>query len=402
MASQVRAPNADGVYDGIVKAIAGDDAEYLLTCARGLKVPAVNVRMDGNDLLSLIIQQNARRCLDALKRLEFSFDRLSPKENKHPLEEALDANAMIAFECLLRGGADPNGPHSRYGTIMHAAAATRLVDSLIPILCSRHGNPNAVSPRDGSTPLHVAVSRSQVLNAEQLLERGAFANAIDNLGRTPLHLAMGAREYDQLVALLLNFGADPLIADGGELNAIDLARVRESAGLVKTLQEHSSWETKLAPVPIAGRNRPLRADDFRRELLQAVTKGNQEGVRQLFDVRGGELWKPVVATGESPLLVALEKKRLDLAALFLARRVGVHDRDKDNRNIAHYFLAATRNLETIRAFLPVIHQINPTLLTEKAAHGYPPLEAAIALGVEHDTAWVQGLIDSLTAGGVAA
>ena len=159
-------PSPEAVYEGILKSLHGDDPEYLLVCTRALKVPAVNVRMEGDDLLSLAIRCNARYCIDSLRRMGFSIDRLSHREGKHPLEEAMDAHAPVIIECLLKAGANPNAPHTRYGTIMHAAAATRLVDSLIPVLCHRKGDPNAVSPKDGSTPLHAAVANSQILNVE--------------------------------------------------------------------------------------------------------------------------------------------------------------------------------------------------------------------------------------------
>ncbi len=165
----------------------------------------------------------------------------------------------MALEYLLKYGSNPNGPHTKYGTIMHAAGATRIIDSLIPILCARKGDPNAVREKDQTTPLHAAVTNVQVINVEQLVERGANINAPDHLGRTPLHLALALEHYDPMAIVLLNYGADPLIPDAGGLTALDLAHVREEPALIKIIEERSSWDNLLIPKVPMGKNKPFKA-----------------------------------------------------------------------------------------------------------------------------------------------
>jgi len=60
------------------------------------------------------------------------------------------------------------------------------------------------------TPLHWAAEHGLYSITEQLIANGALADAPDQFGRTPLHLAV---PYGDLVALLLGSGANVNTAD---------------------------------------------------------------------------------------------------------------------------------------------------------------------------------------------
>ena len=60
------------------------------------------------------------------------------------------------------------------------------------------------------TPLHWAAEHGLYSITEQLMENGALANAPDQFGRTPLHLAV---PYTDVVLLLLGSGANVNTAD---------------------------------------------------------------------------------------------------------------------------------------------------------------------------------------------
>ena len=60
------------------------------------------------------------------------------------------------------------------------------------------------------TPLHWAVEHGLYSITEQLIANGALANAPDQFGRTPLHLAV---PYTDVVLLLLGSGANVNTAD---------------------------------------------------------------------------------------------------------------------------------------------------------------------------------------------
>ena len=360
----------------ILQYLRADDASSLAAHLQALAKPAPEVRIRGEDVLTLAIRHNARHCVKPLARLGFNLNRLSPQDGKHPIEEAMDAQAHLVLEYLLEGGANPNSPHTEYGTLMRAAATTRTIDSLIPLLCTKGGDPNSLDPRDDSTPLHAAVAKGQTLNVEQLLECGAFVDAADVMGRTPLHLAMVLPECTPIATLLLDHGADPRTPDVGGLSPIDLAGVREEAALVQLLLERIDWPVLLAPAPLGGLPAFRSGDEYRQRLVETVRRGSRKALLELLD-QGGPVWAPVASVKESPLLQALLMRRFDLAAPLLARELGVRDIDSHRRNAIYYLLFASRNLEALVPFAQALVRIAPELPDARDGSGRTSLDAAI-------------------------
>lgn len=385
--------SVDEYYDELVKSLRGDDPELLLICIRKLNVEPTTYRFDGDDLLTLAIMHNCRNCIQPLKNLGFDMNRLSTK-NKHPLEEAMDSNSMVVFEVLLRQGANPNSPHTRYGTIIHAGAATRLVDSLLPCLISRGGDPNAVAP-DGSVPLQLAVQNTQVLNVEQLLERGAQINAVDSMGRTPLHLAVMLEQFDPVAYIVLDYGADPTVPDIGGVTPIDLARARKENVLTRTLEDRANWDKQLNHASAMGNKRPLSGEAFRDEVCSAVERGNRRFVYELFTGRGGQNWAATSKLTDSPLLNALHKRRFDMAAIMMGHNCGLGDRDIHQRNCAHYVMCGSTNPMILVPFLSKLYKVNPRFLTETDKNGHSPLQAALAQGVPHDPEAAEAMLNDV-------
>ncbi|CVL05254.1 uncharacterized protein FMAN_10885 [Fusarium mangiferae] len=90
------------------------------------------------------------------------------------------------------------------------------------LLLERKANPNAQA-LDGLTPLHTAVDfghRDVILN---LIKHGARLDARDYHGQTPLHIASMKRPFPPPVALLLDLGADPKLADEKGYTALHFA-----------------------------------------------------------------------------------------------------------------------------------------------------------------------------------
>ena len=385
-------PPAEMPAEEIIKCLKDDEPAELIALLRSLKTPVVQIHLGGEDLLTLAIRHKARHCIEPLKRQGISLNRISRKTGKHPLEEAMDYKVPMILEYLLEYGAEPNAPHTRHGTVLRAAAALRTVDSLIPLLCSRGGNINVPSERDGSTPLHAAVANMQTLNVEQLLECGAEVNAVDIFGRTPLQLSIALREFDPIATILLDYGAEPLLADMGGLNAVDLARVREDENLVQMLKSRASHEELLKPSFSIIQTPTLAGNELRKRLLLAVEKGNQRLIRDALEQGGAFAWVPQRENGESPLLNAFLKKRFDLAALLVGHGLGLGDRDGDGRNPVHYLFLVTEKFAILKAFLKAICRIDPGLPEELDLSGNTPLMAAKYLGIQHSREEIEALL----------
>ncbi len=396
MSSTARSASAESFSESLREALHGDNAERLVTLAHALPVFPTKMVLGGADLLTAAIYSNARRCIPALAQLGFSMNRLSLKDEKHPLEEAMDAGAWLVFEHLLECGADPNSPHTVYGTILRAVAVTRTTDSLIPLLCARGGNPSAPSP-DGSTPLHAAVAHGQALNVEQFLVAGANVNATDFLDRTPLMVAITRLDdYDAIVTLLLDYGANPLIPDFGGLTAIELARVRGEIPLVRRLEERVLWSDILAtPVPLLplpqGGVRPP-GEVFRKDLLAAVRRGNLRQLKEVLEVGGGAM-PPAQTLENSPLLLALSKKRLNLAAPFIAAGIGLRDRDAQGHNAVFWLIMTTTDMTLLRPFLKALHDADPYMHAAIDTDGQSQVFAAMSRQGVHASQQVDELVE---------
>jgi ankyrin repeat protein len=152
---------------------------------------------------------------------------------------------------LLESGADPNAHNRRGATPLHYACDPRpksgvtwdpTAQAAVIEMLVRHGAEINRPERGGATPLHRAVRARSVVAVRQLLNLGARTDcALLKLGSLPLHLAVqstgaggtaGAQsEQLEIVALLIQHGADPAAADAAGRTPSDRAtheRVKEA------------------------------------------------------------------------------------------------------------------------------------------------------------------------------
>ena len=145
--------------------------------------------------------------------------------SKHPeLYKAVRRDNASKVSSLLSGGADPNAPDSdkiggglraRFPTALHAAAAWSRDPAIVLDLVASGARVNAVSGRDGKTPLHVAIEVGAPLEiVSALLLSGADVNAPivegyvgEDVGMTPLHLSVTSCRDSSVLLLLVEGGA---------------------------------------------------------------------------------------------------------------------------------------------------------------------------------------------------
>lgn len=127
------------------------------------------------------------------------------------------------------------------GTALHIAAVGDCA-GVIPRLCQMGCAPNA-GDNSGLTPLDYCVSKASLATVQALINCGADASRVTpGLGSTSLHRAV--LRYDsadesnpsngptlEIIALLLDGGADPDVADAQGQTARDVARTRSPAVL---------------------------------------------------------------------------------------------------------------------------------------------------------------------------
>ena len=184
-----------------------------------------------------------------------------------PLYEACASNPDVAI-LLLERGANPNvevklpqkTPLMRAAAKMKARVVKKLVDAGVDVNVRAGGFANM-------TPLHYAAYGNLVM-ARSLINGGADVNALDNTGRTPLHitaeLSMLGTDPDGVAKLLLRAGANPLIKDKHGDTPMDILvdRLRELKSEKKQLPDAAlqyvlRWEKDMPKILKSGEKKYL-------------------------------------------------------------------------------------------------------------------------------------------------
>lgn len=133
--------------------------------------------MQGNfDALNLLLEYGA----DVNQRNEF---------NVSVIDEIVRQDNVDLFKCVFKTE-DLQRPQGVHGHIHHAAGYEE--DSkCLKLLLAIGQSPNQISNSvDLATPLHFAALTGSIGNALLLIKAGANVNSKDNMGNTPMHLAI--------------------------------------------------------------------------------------------------------------------------------------------------------------------------------------------------------------------
>jgi ankyrin repeat protein len=222
----------------------------------------------------------------------------------------------------------------------------------------------------GRTSLHVAVLTSNLIMTKTLLEKAAIANAQDNDGETPLHLA----ETPSMTALLLKEGrANPNIPNIDGICALHLAVQRRDLDSVRGLLLHSAnvnsadnvrWFTPLHLIALQPRPGVQEDAECRARIAELMAGGTSSRYEPDLNYQDSE--------GNCPLHYAVQlvtPDAYDLVKVFL--ETGADPKVLNNRQQSALHLICHNN--GLREF-----DFYPELLNMVLRHGGDPNQQSAA------------------------
>ncbi len=161
------------------------------------------------------------------------------RRGRTPAHVAAFASNDDALQALAKAGADMNALEGQaYDVITIAAVAD---DPQLMSLAIKLGNDPGLttSPYQGTALIAAAhLGRFEVVR--RLISAGAPLDHVNNLGWTALMEAVvlgdGGADHQKVVRMLLDAGADPLIADRGGVTPLSHARARGYSAMVGLLE----------------------------------------------------------------------------------------------------------------------------------------------------------------------
>ena len=237
------------------------------------------------------------------------------------------ASGGRAIDSLLGGGANVTRRGPEQFTPLMFAARRGDIAAMRALLAAGAGIHDVSSPRTGHSPITLAIESGSAAAVRFLLDAGADVNRPTSDKMLPLEFAARQARHPEIVAMLLDAGAD-----------IDARGYRSNTALCSSLSD-------------CGGSR----EEITRLLLQAGADVNAPG------------WK-----NQTPLMVAATGRRGPRVAMLLAAGARVHDRDRRGQTPLH-FAVSSGHAEVVALLLAA--GADPTAADEK---GVTPLAIAQA------------------------
>ncbi|THY57785.1 ankyrin [Aureobasidium pullulans] len=249
-----------------------------------------------------------------------------------------EANLQV-LRLLLDGGADARSedPENPGWTALHAACKRVDPDPAFAELLIVHGaDVNIATTVSKTTPLHNAVNSAAVV--QLLLKMGACVDARDSENKTPLMSACETVASAQVVDILIDAGADPMIKD----------KTYGATGL-----HYSCFSDDFAPVVIASSKCveiDVRDKSESTPLMWASWNAHPGAVKELL--KAGSVDTCVTkAGGINAFLYAVMDGYVEVVKLLLVHNPGIITAVDKRKNTALHFACREGRLDVLKLLL---------------------------------------------------
>ena len=209
--------------------------------------------------------------------------------------------------------------------------------------------------RDKNQAIHIAAGNGYIDIVKKLIDRKVDINARDNLGNTPLVIAV-RHDDPKMTALLLSNDADYQINNKREVNAVDLAQTRAEPSVLKAFRDKGikiSKEQKLSTnVSIKDFEKSIRQSSSLYKgwpiLSIACLLGEEDIARQL--IRQGAKVNAADSSGYTALHRASAKDQVKTVDLLLGAGADINAKNEKGET-ALYLAAEAGSDKTVRLLL---------------------------------------------------
>ncbi|CAB0040198.1 unnamed protein product [Trichogramma brassicae] len=381
------------------------------------------------------------------------------KLGRTPLHLALRNGKHKMVECLLRNGADPNVVDEEGLTSLHLICGTTYDDNSAERffqICDDMQLTMRIDALDklGQTPLHLALGTGKKKMVECLLRNGADPNiadaegltslqlicgttyddnsaekfiqicddmqltmridALDKLGRTPLHLAL-RNEKHKMVECLLRNGTDPNIADAEGLTSLHLIALRgiddDMMEWFLEIGDNMQLKMQIDALDKLGRTPLYTALAYgRRKIAETLLRrganpnlANSEGLTYLHfialrkidddlvekfikmcsDIQQTVQVNALNKLGRTPLHLALRKGKQKMVESLLRNGADPNIADEKGYTCLHFI--ALRGIDDLaEKFFEICNDMQLKVqVNAQENHGRTPLQIAVCLDKEH-------------------
>lgn len=239
----------------------------------------------------------------------------------------------------------------------------------------------AIKGRGAATKLHLTILESSEHDFEQAFDKNIDVNAVDEQGRTALHVACTAKResgIDQAgllnkIDLLLKRGANVNVKDkDGETPLHLAAQAGLNAAIEEGLLDHGAKIDEKGRGGATALHRAVWPDELKpkeRDVWGRDFSGNLETVTRLIgkkaDVNAAD------AKGRTPLHYAAITGHVEILTLLLAHKADLNAKDSEGNTLLH--LAAGAGNEKAAEFL-LEKKLSPKVRNNK---GLTPLNVAV-------------------------